>query len=237
MFVSRHAAEDTKTLDYSEGWQMKFLERLNAMKAKHCERSENALHHHINKKQMSQEKKSMMHLYGSSRTVSVTNNKMEGVNMTKIDRKVCGGIQSKQEDINRAKSQYEMLKNKPVITHPYRLEKPHTSKSDVALLQEAAANCDYAELPTQLWHLIPRPKSAPSIPSKCRKFVLVSNESKSDRDKRPEPTAFEKILMLQRFPNTTLQCSRSRSCSPVLRKSRPIKSLYEVQNVNTTCIK
>ncbi|XP_046841279.1 uncharacterized protein LOC124435388 [Xenia sp. Carnegie-2017] len=236
MFVSRHAAEDTKTLDYSEGWQMKFLERLNEMKAKHCERSENALHHHFNKKQMSQEKKSMMHLYGSSRTVSDTNNKMEGVNMTKIDSKVCGGIQSK-EDINRGKSQYEMLKNKPVITHPYRLEKPHTSKSDVALLKEVAANCDYTELPTQLWHLIPRPKSAPSIPSKCRKFVLVSNESQSDCDKRPEPTAIEKILMLQRFPNTTLQCSRSRSCSPVIRKSRPIRSLYEVQNVNTTCIK
>ena len=103
------------------------------------------------------------------------------------------------------------------------LEKFNSTKDEI-LLQRL--DLDAAELPDQLRELIPRPKSAPSIPSKCRKYVLVATDS--------ETTSCDR-LMSQRFPKSNLGQLRSRSCSPLVSEIRRPYSIQKMQNVNMSC--
>ena len=95
--------------------------------------------------------------------------------------------QSEGKYLKRVGSSYENFRNNPVIIQPYRLEKFNSTKDEI-LLQRLNLDLDAAELPDQLRELIPRPKSAPSIPSKCRKYVLVATDSETTSCDRPAPT-------------------------------------------------
>ena len=143
-------------------------------------------------------------------------------------------IRSDGKELKRVRSSYENFKNNPVIIQPYRLEKFNSTKDEI-FLEGLNLDINTTELPDRLLELIPRPKSAPSIPSKCRKYVLVSNDSENTHD-IPEPTALEEMLMFQRFPKSDLGKLRSRSSSPrLVSEIRRSYSLQKVQNVNMSC--
>ena len=157
-----------------------------------------------------------------------------GIDIDKEDRTNMDnhGYQATQSDgkyLKRVGSSYENFRNNPVIIQPYRLEKYEI------LLQRLNLDLDAAELPDQLRELIPRPKSAPSIPSKCRKYVLVATDSETTSCDRPAPTALEEMLMSQRFPKSNLGQFRSRNCSPLVSEIRRPCSLQKMQNVNMSC--
>jgi hypothetical protein len=143
-------------------------------------------------------------------------------------------IRSDGKELKRVRSSYENFKNNPVIIQPYRLEKFNSTKDEI-FLEGLNLDINTTELPDRLLELIPRPKSAPSIPSKCRKYVLVSNDSENTHD-IPEPTALEEMLMFQRFPKSDLGKLRSRSSSPrLVSEIRRPYSLQKIQNVNMSC--
>ena len=160
-----------------------------------------------------------------------------GINMSKedkIDMDNHGYQATHGSDLKRVRSSYENFKNNPVIIQPYRLEKFNSTKDEL-LLQGLNIDLEAAELPDQLQEFISRPKSAPSIPSKCRKYVLVGSDSETTRN-RPAPTALEETLMLERFPNkSNLGKFRSRSCSPFVSQIRRPRSLQKIQNVDMSC--
>ncbi|XP_028398309.1 uncharacterized protein LOC114521934 [Dendronephthya gigantea] len=141
-------------------------------------------------------------------------------------------IQSDGKDLKHVRSSYEHFKSNPVIIQPYRLEK-YNSQKDELLLHELNLDFESAKLPDHLLELIPRPKSAPSIPSKCRKYVLVSNDSEKTQDK-PEPTALEETLLLQRFPKSNLD--KLRGSSPLVHEVRRSHTLQRMQKINMSSL-
>lgn len=177
--------------------------------------------------------------YGYPRTNTDKRHVSYGIDIDKEDRTNMDnhGYQATQSDgkyLKRVGSSYENFRNNPVIIQPYRLEKFNSTKDEI-LLQRLNLDLDAAELPDQLRELIPRPKSAPSIPSKCRKYVLVATDSETTSCDRPAPTALEEMLMSQRFPKSNLGQFRSRSCSPLVSEIRRPCSLQKMQNVNMSC--
>ena len=152
-----------------------------------------------------------------------------GINM---DNEGYSDMRSDGKDLNRVKSSYVDFKNNPVIIQPYRLEKFASAKDEISH-HGLNVDLDATELPDHLSELIPRPKSAPSIPSKCRKYVLVDSKSGSSRDK-PEPTALEEMLMLQRFKKLNLKPRSSSNFPQVLQIRRP-HSLQKIQRANVSC--
>ena len=235
--------ESSCALDYGEGWQERRLEKTRAMKAKHLERKQKILQKRLVDKQTIEDKKHLVELYGStvkgrpeSHEVNVDKTHGSyGINMNKedrsnIDNRANQTTQSDGKDLKRVKSNYENFKNNPVIIQPYRLERSDSTKDEL-LLQELNVDLNTTELPDRLLELIPRPKSAPSIPSKCRKYVLVDNDSQKSRN-TPVPTALEEMLMLQRFPNSDLGKSKSRSCSPFVSQIKRPYLLQKMQDVD-----
>ena len=140
-------------------------------------------------------------------------------------------IQSDGKYLKHTRSSYENFKSNPVIIQPYRLEK-FNSQKDELLLHRLNLDFESAKLPDHLLELIPRPKSAPSIPSKCRKYVLVANDSEKTQGK-PEPTALEETLILQRFPKSNFE--KLRGSSPLVHEIRRPHTLQRMRNINMSC--
>jgi hypothetical protein len=229
-------------LDYSEGWQERRLEKARQMKAKHLERKEKVSRKRLVDQQMLEEKQHLVELCGSKvknkhESNGVNVDKTLGSNGIEVDKedKIYGrryqATQSDGKDLKPVKSYYENFKNNPVIIQPFRLG---DATKDELLLRELNVDVNTTELPDRLLELIPRPKSAPSIPSKCRKYVLVANDSEKSPE-TPVPTALEEMLMLQRFPKSDLGKSRSRSCSPFVSETKRPYTLRKIQDVNLSC--
>lgn len=255
--TSRRAEAEVNALDYSEGWQERLLYKAREVKEKHLERKRKVLQKRLVDKHTLEEKRCLVELYGSSGTYRDTTHKSEdqhqgfnqgdpginmdkrhescGINVSKEDRiEVDNHQAARGSDLKHVRSSYENFKNNPVIIQPYRLEKFNPTKDDV-LLQDLNLDLETAELPDQLQDLISRPKSAPSIPSKCRKYVLVGSESDSARD-RPAPTPMEEMLMSERFPTkSNLGQVKSRSCSPFVPQIRRPRSLQKLQKIDMSC--
>lgn len=157
---------------------------------------------------------------------------MGGIGEIILDNNEFPQVSRSDRQVKQVRSSYENFKNNPGISQPYRLEKNNSFKE----VFPQGLNLDIEELPDQLAELIARPKSSPSIPSKCRKYVLVATESETTRD-RPVPTFLEETLMLQRFPksNTVAGKYRSRSFSPPLAEIRRPYSVQKMQKVNMSC--
>ena len=245
--------------DYGEGWQNRHLERTKERKAKYLERKRRVVQKQMVDKKALEEKRISVEPYGSRGIQSDKVNETKGIdrdndgswlvhsgfespqggpfwiNMDKEDRinrdnNGHHAAQYGEQDLKPVKSSYENFRNNPVIIQPYRLGKLNTTED--VLLRDF--DIDPQELPDHLLDFIPRPKSAPSIPSKCRKYVLVANNSETTRD-RPAPTVLEEMLMLQRFPNSKIGQIGTKNCAPFISELRKTYSPQKLQNINMPC--
>lgn len=176
---------------YGEGWQDRFLERTKASREKRLERERKVIERRrVEQEALEEKRRSVL---GVNKCLTAERD------VDKPSASPDSNLSEKEEHLKN-KSCFESFKNNPAIFQPYRLGKFNSRQEEdkdwVHLLQfDPESSC----LAEDILDLLPRPKSAPSIPSKCRKYILVASESKKVRNK-PLLTPFEETLMFQRFP-------------------------------------
>lgn len=207
----------------SEGWQDRLLEKDKALKEKRLERERKIL----------QRRRADMDVLKENRRSVLEQYEPRGTKETTRDNLFDHSPQEDEAKKGRSWSNFENFKNNPHIFQPYRLRKfDSCTDEDTSWITALHVDPDSPYSADGLFDLLPRPKSAPSIPSKCRKYMLVASESSEDVRNKPSLTPLEETLMLKRFPKSKL---KPRTASPLYSGSRRLYSVSKTQTSPISC--
>lgn len=204
----------------SEGWQVRLLEKDKVLKEKRLERERKVL----------EKRRADMDVLKEKQRSVLERHEPRGTKQTTRDRLFDPRRQEEEAKKGRSWSNFENLKNNPQLFQPYRLRKFSSSTDeDTSWLTALQVDPETPYSADGIFDLLPRPKSVPSIPSKCRQYMLVASEASEDVRNKPALTPIEETLMFKRFPKSKLKPSsgsrRPHSVSKM--QTSPISCEYE----------